>query len=266
MIITVYDTETNSLDTKNGFIQELGWVKFEVCPILKDWTFISANSRLIYWDTEYKVEQEAEEITGLSRAFCQLQGTQPICAFGDFIEDIQDSDWLAGHNAIQFDRPMVTSNINRALMLPGEIANIFSQKLHLDSNHDLEFPKRIKYKLLDYLAMKHDYNLKNAHRALADSLACAHIFSRYPIDRTIEIASTPLVRFLHSKVPYGDKTTKEKLTAAGFRWSSEKERYELVKRDIFRPEIEKIMEDELCFETIYPEIPKPKSNQIEMGL
>lgn len=264
MIITVYDTETNSLDTAGGFIQELGWAKFGISTATNTWHYIKGNSQILAWDIHYDVTDEAQEITGLNRGFCQGYGELPISVFADFIEDVQDSDYLAGHNSIQFDRPMVLSNINRALMLPGEITNIFSQKLHLDSNHDLEFPKRIKYKLLDYLAMKHDYNLKDAHRALADSLACAHIFSRYPIDRTIEIASTPLVRFLHSKVPYGDKITKEKLTAAGFRWNGEKERYELVKRDIFRPEIEKIMEHELYSESVYPEMTRPKSDQLEL--
>lgn len=227
--ILFYDTEANSLDREQGFIQELAWAIFH-----KSGRLLSAKSRLIKWNRGYKVDDEAFTATGLSRDFCEEHGHDPIGVFGEFIIDSSHVDAICGHNIIEFDNKIMDSNIKRSMF---ESPGLYLPRaLMIDTMHDLEYPSTIKGRSLDYLAMRHGLMMSGAHQALNDVLACAHVFFKYPVEKSFEIASTPFVT-LHFYTDFHDHVGRELAYKLKFRWNRDFKRWDRSLRQYYVPQI-----------------------------
>lgn len=257
MKITVYDTETNGLDTKNGFIQELAWATYDV-SFLSEWRLISCESHLLRWPEKYDVDQKALEITGIDRNFCFKNGSDPFETFEKFLYDCLYSEFLAGQNAILFDRDIVYNNIKKASVLHEDL---FNKKAHIDSYFDIRGP--IKPKSLKYFALDHGYVLNNAHSAIHDVFACAHILSKYPIEDLVYSAIHPLVK-TSVQCDYGNKKLKDRLYEEGFRWNPEEKNYTKTARRHILDKIIKTLElnqsavrQEVLFDGSNPQEPSP---------
>ncbi len=230
----IYDCETNSLDTEKGFIQELAWAVYDT----ESWRLLHAKSEIISWPLFYEVAPEALDVTGLTFQFCKDNGCSVLEVFQKFLIDLSHVDMLCGHNSIMFDKPMLLSNISRATLGHSENDALpLTTLLHLDTLYDVELPRHIKVKQLKYLAFEHGHIMSNAHQALADVFACASILSKYPIERTIEIAKTPLVK-ISRRIDWADLKAKENLQRAGFFWNAKVKQWEKMIREIFLPNIQ----------------------------
>ena len=218
MRILIADTETTSLDTSTGFIQELAWAIFD----MEKKRLLKSRSHLISWNRAYEVDQGAYETTGLSREYVERWGTEAKLVFEEFLTDVHDVDAIGGHNYIDFDDKMLISNIKRAFF--SEPAELIA-KFKVDTYHDCPYPKSQKIFGLKYLAFDHGHILSNAHQALADVLACAHVFMSYPLKDCLDIANTPLVT-LSGHTQYHDQAGREAFYQAKFRWNKPNNRWE----------------------------------------
>lgn len=216
--ILFFDTEGNSLDTAGGFIQELAWAIFD----LDSGRLLKCTSHLLKWNMHYEVAAAAFEVTGLSREFCEEQGKPAGQVFEEFLLDCENVDCVAGHNIIDYDVKMAVSNIKRALFgAPVQLTSKFT----FDTMYDCPYPKHIKVLALEFLALKHGYVMTDAHKAMADVFATAHIFFKYPIDQMIEIARTPIVT-VAGYTQFLDTAGREAFYTKKFRWNRDRKRWE----------------------------------------
>lgn len=225
--ICFFDTECNSLDTLGGYIQEIAWAVYDI----RSKRLLDAKSRLVSWGMQYEVESGAYETTGLGRDFCELHGKAARHVFEEFITDVSRIKYLGGHNILGFDLNMLRSNVKRAMFSDLYLPN---EPMFIDTMIDCPYPANQKYFSLKYLAFDHGYVMSNAHQALADVFACAHVFFSYPFEECIKIASTPVV-LLSAYTDYFDTDSRDKLHQKKFKWNREKKRWEKRTRAYFVP-------------------------------
>lgn len=79
--------------------------------------------------------------------------------------------------------------------------------------------------------------MSHAHEALADVFACAHILSKYDLDRTLEIAKTPVIK-LTSKIAWDNQDARDKIKQARFYWQPDRKVWEKSIREFFVPGIQ----------------------------
>lgn len=218
--ILFFDTEANSLDTKFGFVQELAWALYDS----ESKRCLDSNCRLIKWNRGYTVDPEAFNVTGLSREFCEDHGSEAGQVFEEFLDPILNKkvDYLCGHNILGFDVPIMTSNILRSSYPNVEVLNSVP---FIDTYIDLPYPDSIRNYSLKYLALDHGYALLGAHQAMNDVFACAHVFFKYPFDKILELAISPLVTFA-AYTAYQNVAARDQLKSLKFRWNGEKKRWE----------------------------------------
>lgn len=218
-IMTVCDTECNSLDTDKGFVMELAWGRYWV----EKARFLNSNAFLVKWNKPYDVEPEAFEITGLSLDHCEANGKEARIVFAQFMNDVMNSEYVVGHNIIGYDKPMIATNLHRAL--PGVTSFDFQSRRFVDTLIDCPFPRSMRQRGLKYLALDHNYVLTGAHQALQDVYACAHILSCYDFNLVREIAKTPVVT-ITSKIEFADLEKRDKLKNVGFYWNPKRKIWE----------------------------------------
>src|SRR5208282_3703508 len=100
---------------------------------------VRCRSDIIKWNQNYEVDPSAEEVTGLCNEFCEgSRGLSAWSAFRNFITAVDQADFLAGQNAILFDKPMVLSNVNRINheTIDYLIFDQFKKTSHLDTYFD----------------------------------------------------------------------------------------------------------------------------------
>jgi DNA polymerase III alpha subunit (gram-positive type) len=238
--LLIYDTECSGLDTNNDLIQEIAWALYDV----PSFRLLQCYSTLINWDLDFEVSQGAFDATGLSREFTQKNGIAPNGVFFLFGKFLYDADYIAGHNSMNFDNAILRSNVIRAMPAPEseKFCRAFNAITNIDSMVDCEYPASMKSKALKYLAFEHGYILSNAHQAMADVFACAHILSKYDWERTKAIASTPLVLY-HTYTDYHDTIGRELVYGAGFRWNKDNRRHEMTARKFHAESIQKKLSD-----------------------
>ncbi len=233
-LITFYDTECNSLDKEGGTIQELAWATFDI----DSKRLVYAKSFLLNWNMHYEVSPDAFEATGLSKVFCERMGDPAPYVFSIFLDDVSRSQFVGGHNHLEFDDKIIAHNIRRSLF---DWPEAFLKIPRIDTMTDCPYPKHIKIRALKFLALEHGYVMSNAHQALADVMASAHIFFSYPFEQSLAIAETPMVD-LYAYTDYHDQVGRDLCYKAKFRWNKENRRFEQRTRKFFLPEIESKME------------------------
>lgn len=229
--VMITDTECTSLDTENGYIQELAWALWDTN--LRRFTM--AKSQLLHWNQNYEIEPGAFEVTGLSKEICYHHGNPAFDVISDFLMDLTTVDYLGGHNFLGYDRPMLMSNIKRALFADARTSP-FAKLPVIDTLLDCPFPKNLKQLSLKYLALDHGYVLTGAHQALNDVYACGHILSCYDFKQVLEIASTPIVTLV-AKVDFQNIEARDKLKNMRFYWKPERKTWEKKIRQYYFEEI-----------------------------
>ena len=235
MKIMFYDVEASGLDTLGSYVQELAFAIYDT----DTWRCIKAQSDLVAWGKQYPIEPEAQAVTGLSHELCEENGRQVQLVFADFLVNANMVDFLCGHNAISYDKPMMVSNINRAMAFNPEPGydHPWKEIPHIDTLIDCPYPATQKQMALKYLALDHGYVLTGAHEAMNDVFACAHILRQYDLAKVIEISKTPLVT-LYTKIPWENAEGRERVKNARFYWSPTKKIWEKKIREFYLSEIQ----------------------------
>ncbi len=253
----IYDTECNSLDVLGGFVQEIAWAVYNVSltgemlfPARHNWRCIKSHSSLVSWGKVYPVEPEAFAVTGLSSHFSEEHGRLSQLVFHDFMDDVQKVDFLCGHNAIAYDKPMMISNLKRAETFSAVGDIFFDKKPHIDTLLDCPYPASMKQMALKYLALDHGYVLSGAHEAMNDVFACAHILKQYDLNKVIEISKTPVIK-LGVRCDFNDSETRQRISNLKMYWNKPLKRYEKTIREYWLPEVQlKLGVDESQMEVI----------------
>jgi len=242
-LLLVFDTECNSLDTENGYIQEIAWAKYQVGFLKGDMRLVSCESFLLNWKDDYVLDPMAEAMTGISKNLAAVHGEDPYFALTNFLLEYKKADFVCGQNVIGYDIPMISSNLKR--LSPNYMPSLSEARI-IDTYFDLPI-SAIKPKSLKYYALDHGYILQGAHQAMNDVFACAHMVSCYSLGQIEEISATPLL-VLNCEVAYGDKKKKDLLYSEGFRWNPDHKHYEKTVREFYRKSIEERLGFELrCY-------------------
>lgn len=215
--ILIYDTEANSLDTQKGVIQELAYALYDS----DSKRCLKASSQLLKWGKNYEVDPRALEITGLTRDFCEKHGGPSIRVFEEFINVVKEADYVVGHNILQFDNPLMISNLKACELHP----YLFQSSKYIDTYIDIDYDNKFKNFSLKYLSLDHGYVLSGAHQALQDVYACAHILFSYEFKEIVERSMEPICNFA-IYTQYADTEARDRLFNLKFRWNRETKRWE----------------------------------------
>lgn len=155
----VFDTETTGLNAAENTIIEIAAVKMRGTEIIGQWT------ELI--DPGFPIGPKTTEITGITNEMLQGKPALDVVLkqFRDFVGDAI----LVAHNA-EFDQGFLNACAKRIGMEPWN--NPFLDTLPLAR---MLYPGMRNYRL-GTLAKKFNVELINAHRALDDTVALAHVF------------------------------------------------------------------------------------------
>lgn len=227
--IMFYDTECNTLNKQEAFIQELGWAVFD----LDTGRLISAKSHILKWNLQYTVDEGAFLATGLTRDFCEANGKMATEVLLEFLDEVMQVDYLCGHNIMEYDNEVMITNLKRGLFAMTEADKVFGCFEGLIVDTMLDLPTKQKQIMgLKYLALDHGYVMSNAHQALADVFACSHVFFQYDKDVVFKSAQTPLTTF-YAQTVYGDQFAKDLVYAMKFRWNPQFKVFEKTCRGIY---------------------------------
>lgn len=155
----VFDTETTGLNATEHTIIEIAAVKMKGSEIVDQWT------QLI--DPQLEIGPKTTEITGITNDM--LRGQETLDVVLRKFKDFAGNAVMVAHNA-EFDKAFINACAKRIGMEPW--SNPFLDTLPL---------ARMMYKgmrnyRLGTLAKKFNVELINAHRALDDTVALAHVF------------------------------------------------------------------------------------------
>jgi len=155
----VFDTETTGLNPAEHTIIEIAAVKMKGSEIVDKW------SQLI--DPQMEIGAKTTEITGITNEMLRGQETLDVVLrkFKDFTKDAV----LVAHNA-EFDRAFINACAKRIGLEPWD--NPFLDTLPLARM----LYKGLRNYKLGTLAKKFNVELIQAHRALDDTVALAHVF------------------------------------------------------------------------------------------
>ena len=224
-LILGYDSETTGLSVKSEYIIEVGAAIYDTDKkqIMKTY------SNFILWPSRPIIPKEAYDTHGIDQDMIEKWGSPPEEVFSEIFRLADNCDYLVSHNGLGYDRPITEHNILRINDPSKTLVKKFYGYKWIDTLIDLPFTKKFKTKELEYLAHKHDYHMKGAHRALNDVQAMLYILSCYDFELVRNIASTPY-QTIEAKVSYEDR---EKAKQAGFYWNSDNKKWEKKQRKYF---------------------------------
>lgn len=184
MYLSFFDTETTGLNTQEDEILELGYAiyhKDNPVPLLLKSSFIRNQKK--------EISKEITELTGITQETVDKFGLHPMDVYEEYIDDLNKYDvkYAVGHNSLNFDTPMITSNVSRftTQRLPPLVT--------VDTMYDIKYRTKSKSLRLSYLLADHGFINPFPHRALTDAMGCAILAYQYDMDKMLEIASTPMV-------------------------------------------------------------------------
>lgn len=211
MQFVAFDLETTGLDTKNDDIIELGFALYDTrfpAPL-------TMHSFLI--QPKVAISEEITGITGITQEHVDKFGVPLDEAIFALIKCIQNAEYagpvkyLVGHNALDFDYPMLKNNCLRAgLELP--------QVTICDTKIDLPFEKTPKSTSLIYLAAEQGFLNPFPHRALFDAMTCAKLLSYFDVEKVLASSNYPLVE-IRADVRFEQRDLAKK---AGYGWDPER--------------------------------------------
>ena len=201
MIITAIDFETTSLDTTNCSIIETGIVSYDVA----EGQILTVRSFLTKPNIGFRLAKEITYATGISDTMLHKYGIEFSKISANIIGLLKNSDFLVGHNALQFDAVVLANEFKRQ--------GLEMNTPWIDTMIDL--PVNTKgSRALTYMCADHGFLNPFPHRAVFDAMSCLQLLLKYPLDMVIRIASTEMV-WLKANVSIDTKDLAKNL---GYRW------------------------------------------------
>lgn len=194
MKIAFFDFETTGKDIKTDRVTQLAVCLYDT----EDKRLIRSFSDTLYSEEYPSIHPDAAEVTKTTDAWIQRAGSLPYESFMMLLHFFNSADWIAGHNIRQFDLPVLEAELERMHLKMNPI-----QKC-IDTRFDIEYPKTVATRKLQYLAIEHDIVAKGAHSALFDVIMNAELFFKYDINRTLELASSPEI-WVRADVSFDNK-------------------------------------------------------------
>ena len=164
----------------------------EIGAVLWDWHHgqpVKIFSELMDENDRLPISSDIEELTGISDSLLALYGnkgeaiTQKLHQLGEMMEQ---AHYLMAHNAKGYDSPMLKSLFRRySLSMPS--------KTWIDTQTDIEYPKKIRTHSLAMLEHAHGFINPFPHRAVTDTLSMLKVAYSYDLDRMVQLAQSPMV-------------------------------------------------------------------------
>lgn len=228
MKIVVIDKETTSVDIKNTFITEIGFLVLD--PYKK--RISKMCSYLVKPEDKFEISKEVEDLTGIDFEMLQDYGKP----FSQIIDEIYDTclppfdehtSFLCGHNIKNFDKPILDRYIDfysKDKFMPQEYVALKNIPL-IDTSVDLPIPKTINTRKLTHLAFEHGIIMQPAHRALVDCIMTANLLFKYDIDEVIALSQEEkfdVVAKIDGPWVEGFQDRKKAVVESGFRWNPDR--------------------------------------------
>tara|TARA_B100001248_G_scaffold261746_1_gene254012 strand:+ start:20343 stop:21035 length:693 start_codon:yes stop_codon:yes gene_type:complete len=196
------DLETSGIDPFKDQIIEIGAILWD-CERQKPLTMMS---RLIKQDN-LELDSKITEITGIEKQDLDDFGIPLSLALEELQALATNADYIVAHNGKKFDKLFLEtawkSHAESLIDLPW-----------IDTTQDIPFGEEIQSKKLNYLAADHNFINPFAHRAVFDVMTMMMVFSKYPLDKILDLASSETKRII-AKVSFDEKELAKK---EGFRW------------------------------------------------
>lgn len=199
------DFEATSVDPLSAEITEWGLVTFDT----SFGQITSIDTQLIKVNCD--IPQEVTDITGITKDFLTAYGKDVKESLTALCEKLKDLDFIVAHNGLKYDRPLYYFSCRS-----NEVPSV--DKTWIDTRLDIEYPKKVQTRKLDYLAYEHGFINPLAHRALTDCLSMWGIFMKYPIEKAIASAQSPLIT-IRADVGFN---TRELAKKQGYQWDGDK--------------------------------------------
>lgn len=221
MLVLGLDFETDSLDTVNGSITEVGAVLWD--------TLI--NKPLVIYNKLIRQSKpltpEIVKLTGLTDDILAKYGEDPYHVLAGLGEVMTKADHVVAHNGTNFDKPFYHNNCARIDLDPLE-------KHWVDTSVDIPYPDNISTRKLVHLAAEHGFVNPFAHRAVFDVLTMLAVCAKYDWPQVIALSKEENVRLI-ANVSYADNN---KAKERGYRWdATRKQWYKTIKRSFVEREI-----------------------------
>lgn len=198
MILLGVDCETTGLNTGTDRITELGlvvWCTERNVPMVLE-------SFLINDPSMPELSEEITKLTGLTNDILKKFGRPPGQVFDTLVAAIKQYDvkYLVAHNAENFDKPILISELSRHGHDPAPLANT----PWIDTRTDLIFEKEPDSRRLKHLALDYGFINPFAHRAVFDVLTMMRVLSYQDIGKVIDYQKVPFVT-VRALVSYDDR-------------------------------------------------------------
>ncbi len=162
----------------------------------------------VLWDTDYNapvqvysslvldkeetrnVSPEAKLYTGISTGMLQEHGISAKLVQDDLLALAQKADFLVAHNARQAEMPW----LNEWFKYPRSTGP-FGIGRWIDTMTDVEYPENCVARSLIYLNGFHGFCNPFPHRAVTDVLSMFMVLNKYPLERVIQVARSPLIKY-----------------------------------------------------------------------
>lgn len=217
MIILGLDFETNGLDPNKCDILEFGAVLWD---LKKSKPLYIASDFILPDSTHFEIEEDIKILTGIEEEDLYSYGI-PIESASNKISEMTDrATCIVTHFGIEFDRIIYERLMNL-------VKYKYKKVFWIDTGYDIEYPKNIRTRKLNYLSFEHGLMPFQSHRALFDVLTMLNILSKYNMDEIIQFAQTPLLRV----TAHLDFDKKDLAIKSGFYWNKEKKIWAKVIRE-----------------------------------
>lgn len=194
MKIAFFDFETTGKNVETDRVTQLAVVIMDT----ETKKIISSYSETLYSEEYPPIHPEAAIVTKTDDAYIKRVGSLPYESFIILTAYFNRAEYIAGHNIKAFDLPILYAEMKRLHLPIDEIKN------KIDTRFDIEYPKTIATRKLQYLAVEHDVQAKGAHSALFDVIMNAELFFKYDVTRTIELSASPEI-WVRADVKYDDR-------------------------------------------------------------
>jgi len=166
------------------------------------------HSALVKPEGEYDIDPVAGAITGISKEQLNEFGQSLKVVLDIMAGYLRGSDYLIAHNLHNYDLQLLNNELKRL-----DIADYHLPAL-IDTRYDIPWPEHIETRKLTYLGAEFGVVNPSAHSARHDVDLMAMLFFKFPFERIVERAGSPMV-WVRANVSYDNR---EKAKARRFLW------------------------------------------------
>lgn len=204
MKLLFLDFEATDKDVNTARITQVAFSIYDQ-PTAKELYHYSA---LIKPEGEYEIDPVAAQITGISKEQLEIYGESLRRTLSIMLDYCRNVDYLIAHNLHGYDYPLMQNEFKRL-----DVADYQLPAL-IDTRYDVPWPDHIDTRKLTYLGAEFGIVNPSAHSARHDVDLMAMLFFKFPFERIVERAASPMV-WVRANVSYDHR---EKAKARRFLW------------------------------------------------